>query len=233
MLERWRERDVFRESVRRREGAEPFVFYEGPPTANGRPGSAPRARARVQGHLPALQDDARATTSSARAAGTATACRSRSPSSRSSASHAKDDIERYGIAEFNAQVPRVGVRVPRGLERALTERIGYWVDLDDAYRTLDADLRRVGLVGAEDDVGQATCSTRATRSSRTARADGTALSSHEVAQGYQDVEDPSRLRASSRSRGPPARCARATRCSSGRRRRGRSSPTPPSPSTPS
>src|SRR4051794_23940016 len=39
VLERWRERDIFRESVRRRQGAEPWVFYEGPPTANGRPGS--------------------------------------------------------------------------------------------------------------------------------------------------------------------------------------------------
>src|SRR3712207_9334232 len=39
VLERWRERDVFKESLRRREGAEPWVFYEGPPTANGRPGS--------------------------------------------------------------------------------------------------------------------------------------------------------------------------------------------------
>src|SRR4051812_24347286 len=39
VLERWRERDVFRESIRRREGAQPWVFYEGPPTANGRPGS--------------------------------------------------------------------------------------------------------------------------------------------------------------------------------------------------
>ena len=39
ILERWRERDVFHESIRRREGAEPYVFYEGPPTANGRPGS--------------------------------------------------------------------------------------------------------------------------------------------------------------------------------------------------
>src|SRR4029078_4787952 len=39
VLARGRERDVFRESARRREGAEPWVFYEGPPTANGRPGS--------------------------------------------------------------------------------------------------------------------------------------------------------------------------------------------------
>ena len=39
VLERWRERDVFGESLRNREGAEQWVFYEGPPTANGRPGS--------------------------------------------------------------------------------------------------------------------------------------------------------------------------------------------------
>src|SRR5436309_722589 len=39
VLARWRERDVFHESIRRREGAPAWVFYEGPPTANGRPGS--------------------------------------------------------------------------------------------------------------------------------------------------------------------------------------------------
>ena len=49
VLERWRERDVFHESVRRREGAPEFVFYEGPPTANGRPGS-PNVLARVFKH---------------------------------------------------------------------------------------------------------------------------------------------------------------------------------------
>src|SRR5271166_4309667 len=39
VLERWRERDVFAESLRMREGAPHWVFYEGPPTANGPPGS--------------------------------------------------------------------------------------------------------------------------------------------------------------------------------------------------
>ena len=39
MLARWREGDVFRRSVEMRRGADPYVFYEGPPTANGRPGS--------------------------------------------------------------------------------------------------------------------------------------------------------------------------------------------------
>ena len=39
VLERWREREVFAESVRRRAGAPPWGFYEGPPTANGNPGT--------------------------------------------------------------------------------------------------------------------------------------------------------------------------------------------------
>ena len=64
----------------------------------------------------------------------------------------KDDIERYGIAEFNAQCRESVFEFLEDWNR-LTERIGYWVDLDDAYRTLDPDVRRVGLVGAEDDVG--------------------------------------------------------------------------------
>ena len=39
VLERWRERDVFKRSMANRQGAPPYVFYEGPPTANGRPGA--------------------------------------------------------------------------------------------------------------------------------------------------------------------------------------------------
>ena len=189
VLARWRERDVFKESMRRREGAPPFVFYEGPPTANGLPGLPPRAGARVQGRLPALQDDDRPPTSSARPAGTRTACPSRSPSSRSSGFTSKDDIERYGIAEFNAQCREA---VLEHLEdwKALTERIAYWVDLDDAYYTFDPGYvesvwwalktmwdRDLLFEGHKVVPYCARC--------------GTALSSHEVAQGYKDVEDPS------------------------------------------
>ena len=85
VLERWRERDVFPESVRRRAGAPPWVFYEGPPTANGNPGTHHVLAACSRTSSPATGRCA-ATTSSARAAGTATACRSSWPSRRSSAS---------------------------------------------------------------------------------------------------------------------------------------------------
>ena len=176
--------------MRRREGATAVRLLRGPADRQRPPRLPPRARARVQGHLPALQDDARASTSSARAAGTATACRSRSRSSSSSASPPRHDIERYGIAEFNAKCRESRVRVPRGLDAA-----------DRADRLLGRPrrplpharqrLRRVGLVGAQAAVGQATCSTRATRSSRTARA--------------------------AARRSPPTRSRRATRTSRTRR----------------
>ena len=55
----WRERDVFRRSLEARRGSPPFVFYEGPPGERA-PRRAPRPLARLQGHLPALPDDARA-----------------------------------------------------------------------------------------------------------------------------------------------------------------------------
>ena len=135
VLERWRERDVFAESVRRRADAPRWGFYEGPPTANGPPGIHhvlsrafkdifPRYRTmcgffveRKGGWdchgLPvelALEAELGFTS--------------------------KDDIEQFGVAEFNA---RCREKVLSHVEdwNAMTERIGFWIDLDDAYKTLD------------------------------------------------------------------------------------------------
>ena len=101
----------------------------------------------------------------------------------------KEDIERFGVAEFNA---RCRESVLRYIDEwnELTERIGFWLDTDDAYYTLDNDyiesvwwsLKQVwdqGLLYEGHKVVPycPRC--------------GTALSSHEVAQGYKDVVDPS------------------------------------------
>ncbi|HEV2820244.1 MAG TPA: isoleucine--tRNA ligase, partial [Solirubrobacteraceae bacterium] len=188
VLERWRERDVFAESLRRREGAEPWVFYEGPPTANGRPGTHhvlsrvfkdifPRYKT-MRGHyverkggwdchgLPveiAVEQELGITS--------------------------KAEIEAYGIAEFNARC-RASVFTFLEEWNALTERIGFWIDLDAAYRTLDTEyvesvwwaLQRIHDKGLLYEGHRVVpycprC--------------GTALSSHEVALGYRDVTDPS------------------------------------------
>ena len=101
----------------------------------------------------------------------------------------KDDIERYGIAEFNRQCRE---SVLEHLEdwQALTERIAYWVDMDDAYYTLDP--RYVESVWwALKTMWERDLLYEGHKVVPYCARCGTALSSHEVAQGYKDVEDPS------------------------------------------
>ncbi|HEX2129630.1 MAG TPA: isoleucine--tRNA ligase [Solirubrobacterales bacterium] len=190
VLERWREGDVFARQLaqRRDEGAPVWSFYEGPPTANGRPGSHhvlsrvfkdvyPRYRA-MRGHyvprkggwdchgLPVeLEVEKELGISS------------------------KAEIEELGIAEFNNRCRESVFRYVEEWNK-LTERIGFWVDLDDPYITLTDDyiesvwwsLRQIHDAGRlyEGHKVVPYCPRC-----------GTALSSHEVAQGYRDVIDPS------------------------------------------
>ena len=209
ILERWRERDVFRESMRRREGAEPFVFYEGPPTANGRPGSH-HVLARVFKDIFPRYQTMRGRYVERKAGWDCHGLPVEIAVEQQLGFTSKADIERYGIAEFNAKCRESVFEFLDDWTR-LTERIGYWVDLEHPYRTLDDDLHRVGLVGARASCGSATCSTRATRSCPTARA--TAPRSPRTRS--RRATRTSRTRRStcgSPSSSPPARCARATCC---------------------
>ena len=101
----------------------------------------------------------------------------------------KEEIEAYGIAEFNASAASRSSRSWRTGTR-LTERIGFWVDLDDAYRTLDSDYIESVWWALQADLRTRTCCTRATRSSLLPALRHGAVS-HEVALGYRDVVDPS------------------------------------------
>ena len=196
-------------------------LLRGPADRQRAPRLPPRAGARVQGHLPALQDDAGLLRRPARAAGTATACRSRSRSRSSSASSSKHEIEDYGIAEFNRAVPRVGVRVPRGLDRA-----------DRADRLLGRPRRRV-----PDARHRPTSSRSGGRSTQMWDKDllyegykvvpycprcGTALSSATRSRRATRTSRTRRVYVRFPVTGPAGRAARGRRrCSSGRRRRGR------------
>ncbi len=135
VLERWRERQVFTESIRRRQGAPPWGFYEGPPTANGPP-AFHHVLARVfKDIFPRYR----------------TMCGFYVERKGGWDCHglpvelaleaelgfkSKDDIERFGIAEFNARCRAAVLSHVEDWNR-LTERIGFWLDLDDAYRTMD------------------------------------------------------------------------------------------------
>jgi len=190
VLEGWRERDVFaRQLAQRRDAGAPiWSFYEGPPTANGKPGSHhvlsrvfkdvyPRFQA-MRGHyvprkagwdchgLPVeLEVEKELGISS------------------------KAEIEEFGIAEFNARCRESVFRYVSDWN-ALTERIGFWIDLDDPYVTLENDYIE-SVWWSLRQIADADRLYEGHKVVPYCPRCGTALSSHEVALGYQDVVDPS------------------------------------------
>jgi isoleucyl-tRNA synthetase len=188
VLARWREEGVFERSLAQREGAPVWSFYEGPPTANGRPGSH-HVLARVfKDVYPRYK----------------TMCGFRVPRKAGWDCHglpvelevekqlgisSKQEIEEFGIAEFNQ---RCRTSVFEYVEdwNKLTERIGFWIDLDDPYVTLEDDY----IESVWWSLKQLWDKDRLYEGHKVVPycpRCGTALSSHEVAQGYEDVKDPS------------------------------------------
>jgi isoleucyl-tRNA synthetase len=188
VLTRWRDLDVFRESQRRREGAPPFVFYEGPPTANGRPGSH-HVLARVFKDIFPRYKTMRGFYCERKGGWDTHGLPVEIAVEQKLGFTSKQDIEAYGIAAFNEQCRQ---SVFEFLEdwNALTERIGYWVDLEHPYRTLDPTYIE-SVWWALRSMWDKELLYEGFKVVPYCPRDGTALSSHEVAQGYRDVEDPS------------------------------------------
>ena len=188
VLERWRERDVFRESMRRREGGKPFVFYEGPPTANGRPGShhvLARVFKDIFPRYRTMQGDYALRKGGWDCHGLPVEIAVQEKLGISS----KQEIEEMGIAEFNRLCRESVFEFLEDWDR-LTERIGYWVDLEHPYRTLDSEYVE-SVWWALKQLWDKDLLYEGFKVVPYCPRDGTALSSHEVSQGYRDVEDPS------------------------------------------
>jgi len=188
VLERWRERDVFHESVRRREGAEPFVFYEGPPTANGRPGSHHVLSRAFKDVFPRYKT-MRGYLVHRKAGWDCHGLPVELEIERELGISSKEDIERYGVAEFNRRC-RESVFAYIDEWNRLTERIGFWIDTKDAYVTLSDDYIE-SVWWSLKQVWDRDLLYEGHKVVPYCPRCGTALSSHEVAQGYRDVVDPS------------------------------------------
>ena len=188
VLRFWRDADVFGRSLAMREGAPEWIFYEGPPTANGKPGIHhveprtfkdvyPRFKT-MTGHLVRRKGgwDCHGLPVELEV-------------EKEIGTTGKRDIEAFGIAEFN-RLCRESVQRYVGEFERLTDRIGFWIDMSDAYWTMSPEyiesvwwsLKRLherGLLVEADKV-TAYCPRC-----------GTALSDAEVALGYRTVDDPS------------------------------------------
>jgi isoleucyl-tRNA synthetase len=187
-LERWREQDLFARTLAARADAPIWSFYEGPPTANGRPGSHhvlarvfkdvyPRYRTMTGYRVPR------------KAGWDCHGLPVELEVEKQLGISSKGEIEDFGIAEFNRRCRESVFEYVEEWNR-LTERIAFWVDLDDPYVTLEdryiesvwwslAQLFEKGRLYEGHKVVPY------------CPRDGTPLSSHEVAQGYQDVVDAS------------------------------------------
>ena len=184
----WQDHKTFDQSVRRNEGAEDWTFYEGPPTANGRPGThhvEARAFKDVFPRFKTMQGYHVNRKGGWDCHGLPVELAVEKELGFSG----KGDIEAYGVAEFNAKC-RESVQRYVGLWERLTDRMGFWIDMSDPYRTMDTpyvesvwwalkQIHEKGLL--VEDYRVAPYCPRC----------GTGLSDHELAQGYETVTDPS------------------------------------------
>jgi isoleucyl-tRNA synthetase len=190
VLGRWRERDIFAESLRRREGADRFVFYEGPPTVNGPPG-AHHVLARVFKDIFPRYKTMRGYYVERKGGYDCHGLPVEIQVEKEIGSTGKEDIERYGIGNFNARCRESALSHIEDWNR-LTERIAFWVDLDDAYRTMDPDYVE-SVWWALKTIWDKGLLYEGHKVVPYCPRCGTALSSHELGLpgGYLDIVDPS------------------------------------------
>ncbi|MEY3430324.1 MAG: hypothetical protein RJB30_256 [Actinomycetota bacterium] len=188
ILSFWQTQDVFHESVRQRSGGESWTFYEGPPTANGMPGTH-HIEARVFKDVFPRYHTMKGKHVIRKAGWDCHGLPVEIAVEKELGFSGKGDIEKYGIAAFNEKC-RESVQRHVGAFTAMTERMGFWVDFDEAYWTMSdeyiesvwwslAEIFNKGLLVQDHRVAPycPRC--------------GTGLSDHELAQGYETVTDPS------------------------------------------
>ena len=188
VLERWRERDVFAASLRNRRGREPWVFYEGPPTANGRPGSH-HVLARVFKDIYPRFQTMRGRLVERKAGWDTHGLPVEVEVSKELGIHSKEEIERYGVEPFIHKCLQSVFRYTQQWER-VTERLAFWIDLNDAYVTYHQTYIE-SVWWALKNLFDRGLLYQGYKIVWWWAQGGTALSSGEVGQGYREVADPS------------------------------------------
>jgi isoleucyl-tRNA synthetase len=188
LLARWRGERLFAQTLAAREGAEPFVFFEGPPTANGKPGIH-HVFARTVKDLFCRHRAMKGYFVDRKAGWDTHGLPVELEVEKRLGMRGKEDIEKIGVAEFN-RLCRESVFTYREDWQQLSERMAYWLDYDHPYVTYTPDyIESVWWALATLHAKQLLY--RGHKILPYCSRCGTALSSHEVAQGYQDDEDPS------------------------------------------
>ena len=188
VLSRWRAEDPFRQSLDATRGAEEFVFFEGPPTANGRPGLHHIISRAIKDLVCRYQTMlGRHVT---RIAGWDThGLPVEIEAQKRLGIEDKREIEERGIAWFNARCKESVFTYKDEWER-FSERIGYWLDYSRPYVTFHSEyVESVWWILKQ--LADRGLLYRGHKVVPWCPSDQTVLSSHELSLGYRDVEDPS------------------------------------------
>ena len=188
ILEFWEREEIFAKTISARAGSPTWTFYEGPPTANGLPGTH-HIEARVFKDLFPRFQTMKGNLVTRKAGWDCHGLPVEIAVEKELGFNGKGDIEKYGIAAFNDKC-RESVQRHVDSFTKMTRRMGFWVDFEEAYWTMSPEyvesvwwsLKQIwnqGLLVQDHRVAPycPRC--------------GTGLSDHELAQGYETVTDPS------------------------------------------
>ncbi len=188
ILRLWQELGAFGKSVSMRPKNRSFVFYEGPPTANGRPGIH-HVETRAYKDAICRYKTMQGYRVERKGGWDTHGLPVEIEVEKELGLHNKKEIEEFGIAQFNARCKASVWKYKTEWEK-LTERIGFWVDLKNPYITYDP-LYMESLWWIISQVWKKKLLYKGHKVVPYCPRCGTSLSSHEVAQGYQDVSEDS------------------------------------------
>lgn len=186
VIDFWKKNDVFHKSIEKTEGGEEFSFYDGPPTANGKPHIG-HILTRVMKDIIPRYKTMKGYHVLRKAGWDTHGLPVELEVEKKLGMDGKQDIEKYGIEPFIKQCKESVWKYQHEWE-LMSDRVGYWVDMEHPYVTYDdnyiesvwwalKEIHKKGLIYKGHKIVPycPRC--------------GTALSSHEVAQGYKDVEE--------------------------------------------
>ncbi len=184
----WEENNTSEKSIENREGSEKFIFFEGPPTANGKPGIH-HVMARTLKDTICRYKTMQGYQVKRKAGWDTHGLPVEIEVEKNLGLKDKKAVEDYGIEKFNTKCKQSVFSYEKEWSE-MTKAMGYWIDLENPYITLENnyietvwwilnDFYKKGLIYKGHKIVPYCPSC------------GTPLSSHEVAQGYQETEDPS------------------------------------------
>jgi len=188
ILEYWKKNEIFKKSLTTRKEGIPFTFYEGPPTANGKPGIH-HVLARTVKDMFCRYKTIKGYKVNRKAGWDTHGLPVEIEVEKELGLKGRSQVEEYGIAKYN-KLCRESVLRYKSLWDDLTTRMGYWVDLENPYITFDNKYIESVWWGLKS-LYEKDLLYKGYKIQWYSPGNGTVLSSHEVSLGYKEVQDPS------------------------------------------